>query len=118
MSACRIHLSYYSNPIGFYVKTMSAHGRHLGWRSWSPDTILKVYYPRTIHAMFALNLLTGFRRLLNNFPIGSYVKTMSADGGHFGPRLGSLNTILEVDHLRPIDDMFAILAYWFQRRRF
>jgi hypothetical protein len=28
--------------IGFYVKTMSAHGSHLGWRSWSPDTILKV----------------------------------------------------------------------------
>ena len=24
---------------------------------------------------------------------------------------GSLNTILEVDHLRTIDDMFAILAY-------
>ena len=42
MSACRIHLSYYSNPIGFYVKTMSAHGKHLGWRSWSSDTILKV----------------------------------------------------------------------------
>jgi hypothetical protein len=48
--------------IGFYVKSMSAHGSHLGWRSWSPDTILKVYYPRTIHAMFALNWLTGFRR--------------------------------------------------------
>jgi hypothetical protein len=30
-----------------YVKTMSAHGSHLGWRSWSADTILKVYYPRT-----------------------------------------------------------------------
>jgi hypothetical protein len=41
----------------------------------------------------------------------SYVKTMSADGGHFEPRSGSLNTILEVDHLRIIDDMFAILAY-------
>jgi hypothetical protein len=40
-----------------------------------------------------------------------YVKTMSADGGHFEPRSGSLNTILEVDHLRTIDDMFAILAY-------
>jgi hypothetical protein len=101
--------------IGFYVKTMSAHGSHLGWRLWSPDTILK-YYPRTIHAMFALNWQTGFRREdLNNFPIGSYVKTMSADGGHFEPRSGSLNTILEVDHLRTIDDMFAILAYWFQR---
>jgi hypothetical protein len=24
-------------------------------------TILKVYYPKTIHAMFALNWLTGFR---------------------------------------------------------
>jgi hypothetical protein len=32
--------------------------------------------------------------------------------------LVSLNTILEVDHLRTIDDMFAILGYWFQRRRF
>jgi hypothetical protein len=51
------------------------------------------------------------RRLLNNFPIGS-------DGGHFEPRSGSLNIILEVDHLRTIDDMFAILAYWFQRRKF
>jgi hypothetical protein len=52
-----------------------------------------------------------------NETIGSYVKTMSADGGHFEPILGSLNTILEVDHLRTIDDMFAILAYWFQKRR-
>ena len=43
---------------------------------------------------------------------------LSADGGHFEPRSGSLNTILEVDHLGTIDDMFAILAYWFQRRRF
>ena len=48
----------------------------------------------------------------------SYVKTMSADGGHFGPRSGSLNTILAIDHLRTIDDMFAILADWFPRRRF
>ena len=36
---------------------------------------------------------------------------MSADGGHFEQRSGSLKTILEVDHLRTIDDMFAILAY-------
>jgi hypothetical protein len=33
---------------------------------------------------------------------------MSADGDHFEPRSGSLNTILEVDHLRTIDDMFAL----------
>ena len=47
-----------------------------------------------------------------------YAKTtcMSVDGGHFGPKSGSLNTILAVDHLRTIDDMFAILADWFQRR--
>jgi hypothetical protein len=70
------------------------------------------------HACFKLADWFQRRRLLNNFPIGSYVKTMSTDGGHFGPRLGSLNTILEVDQIRTIDDMFAILAYWFQRRRF
>ena len=80
---------------------------------------MKVYYPRTIHAMFAVNWLTGSRgEDLNNFSIGSYVKSMSTNGGHFGLRSGSLNTILEVDHLRTIDDMFAILVYWFQRRRF
>jgi hypothetical protein len=58
-----------------YVKTMSAHGSHLGWRSWSPDTILKVYYPRTIHVIFALNWQTGFRgEDLNNFPIDPMLK--------------------------------------------
>ena len=81
---------------------MPAHGSHFGPRSGSPDTILKVYYPRTIHAMFALNWLTGFRRrFLNIFPIGSYVKTMSADGGHLGWRFGTLDIILKVDlHFR------------------
>ena len=66
-------------PIGSYVKTMSTDGGHLGWSFGSLDIILKVDHLRTIHAMFALNWLTGFRGLLNNFPIGSYVKTMSAD---------------------------------------
>ena len=70
------------------------------------------------HVCFKLADWFQKRRLLNNLPIGSYVKTMSADGGHFEPRSGSLNTILEVDHLTTIDDMFAILAYWFQRRKF
>jgi hypothetical protein len=48
-------------PIGSYVKTMSADGGHLGWRSRSLDIILKVDHLRTIHAMFALNWLTGLR---------------------------------------------------------
>jgi hypothetical protein len=47
------------SPIGSYVKTMSAEGGHLGWRSGSPDTILKIDHLRTIHAIFALNWLTG-----------------------------------------------------------
>ena len=113
-------LLFKSHTLGFYVKTMSAHGSHLGRGSWSPDIFLKVYYPRTIHAMFAFKLADWFqrRRLLNNFPIGSYVKIMSADDGHFGPRSGSLNTILEVDHLRTIDDMFAILPFWFRGKNF
>jgi hypothetical protein len=40
---------------------MSADGGHLGWRSGSQDIVLKVDHLRTIHAMFALNGLTGFR---------------------------------------------------------
>ena len=72
------------------------------------ESILKDH---TCHVCFKLADWFQRRRLLNNFPIGSYVKTMSADGGQFGPRSGSLNTISEVDHLRTIDDMFAILAY-------
>ena len=48
-------------PIGSYVKTMSADGSHLGWKSGSLDIILKVDHLKTIHAMFALNWLTGFR---------------------------------------------------------
>jgi 3-phenylpropionate/cinnamic acid dioxygenase small subunit len=48
-------------PIGSYDKTMSTEDGQLGWRSGSLDIILKVDYLRTIHAMFALNWLTGFR---------------------------------------------------------
>ena len=70
------------------------------------------------HVCFKLADWFQRKRLLNNFPIGFHVKTMSADDSHFEPRSGSLITILEVDHLRTIDDMFAILSYWFQRRRF
>ena len=81
---------------------MSAEGSHLGWRSGSLDTILKIDHLRTIHAMFALNWLTGFRE--QHF----YVKTMSTDGGHLGWNFGSLDIILKVDHLRTIHAMFAL----------
>ena len=66
-------------PIGSYVKTMSTDGGHLGWSFGSLDIILKVDHLKTIHAMFPLNCLTGFRGILDIFPISSYVKTMSAD---------------------------------------
>jgi hypothetical protein len=74
--------------------------------------------PKDLPCYVCFKLADWFQRsrFLNNFPIGSYVKNMSADGGHFETRSGSLNTILEVDHLRTIDDMFAILAYWFNFR--
>ena len=81
-------------PIVSYVKSMSADGGHLGWRSGSLDIILKVDHLRTIHAMFVLNWLT--------------VKNMFADGGHLGWRSGSQDIILKVDHLRTIHPMFAL----------
>ena len=80
---------------------MSAESGHLGWRSGSLETILKIDHLRT--------------RFLNIFPIGYYVKTMSADGGHFGWRFGSLDIILKVDHSCHV---FFKLAYWFQRKNF
>jgi hypothetical protein len=52
------------------------------------------------HVCFKLDYWFQRRRFLNIFPIGSYVKTMSADGGHLGWRFGSLDIILKVDHLR------------------
>ena len=60
------------------------------------------------HVCFKLADWFQNRRLLNNFPIGSYVKTMYADGGHLGWRFGSLDIILKVDHLRTIHAMFAL----------
>ena len=89
---------------------MSADGGHLGWRFGSLDIILKVDHLRTIHAMFAFKLADWFQRkfFLNIFPIGFYVKTMSADGGHLGWRSGSQDIILKVDHLRTSHAMFAL----------
>ena len=109
MSACRIHLSYYSNPMEFYVKTVC---------SWQPswmefvvtghnfESILPKDHP--CHVCFKLADWFQWRRPLNNFPIGSYVKTMSADGSHLGWRSGSLDINLKVDHLRTIHAMFVL----------
>jgi hypothetical protein len=70
------------------------------------ESILPKDHP--CHVCFKLADWFQKRRLLNNFPIGSYVKAMSTDGGQFEPKSGSLNTILEVDHLRTIHAMFAL----------
>jgi hypothetical protein len=56
------------------------------------ESILPKDHP--CHVCFKLADWFQKRRLLNNFPIGSYVKTMSADGGHFEP--WDLNSNLDV----------------------
>ena len=48
------------------------------------------------HVCFKLADWFQRKRILNNFPIGSYVKTMSADVGHLGWRSGSQDIILKV----------------------
>jgi hypothetical protein len=97
-------------PIGSYVKTMSADGDHLGWRSGSLDIILKVwpFKDHPYHVCFKLVYWFQRKFFLNIFPIGSYVKTMSADSGHLGWRSGSQDIILKVDHLRTIHATFAL----------
>ena len=79
------------------------------------ESILHKDHP--CHVCFKLADWFQRRRILNKVPVGSYVKTISVDVGNFGPRSGSLNTILEIDYPRAIHAMFAILAFWFQRRR-
>ena len=82
---------------------MSAKGGHLRWGSGSLDTILKIYYLRTIHAMFALNWFT--RRLLNIFYIGSNVK--SSHGGHLEFPISAKNINLVYDHPMDISAKFG-----------
>jgi hypothetical protein len=60
------------------------------------------------HVCFKLAYWFQREKNLNIFPIGSYVITMSADGGHLGWRSGSQETNLKVDHLRTIHAMFAL----------
>ena len=93
-------------PIGSYVKTMSADGSHLGWRSGSLDIILKVDH--LCNVCFKLAYWFQRKKNLNIFPIQSHVKTMSADDGHLGWRSGSQDIILKVDQLKTIHAMFAL----------
>ena len=66
------------------------------------------------HVCFKLSYWFQRRRFLNIFPIGSYVKTMPADGGHLGWRSGSQDINLKAYHSCHV--CFK-LTYWFQRRR-
>jgi hypothetical protein len=60
------------------------------------------------HVCFKLAYWFQRENKLSIFPIGSYVKTMSADGGHLGWRSGSHYIILKVDHIRTIHAIFAL----------
>ena len=102
-------------PIGPYVKTMSVDGGHLGWRSGSQE-IIESWPPKdhSYHVCFKLTYWFQRRRLLNIFPIGSYVKTMFADGCHLGWRSESQDSWPPKDHSSHV--CFK-LTYWFQRRR-
>jgi hypothetical protein len=73
------------------------------------ESILPKDHP--CHVCFKLADWFQRRRLLNNIPIVSYVKSMSADGGHFRPRSGSLSTILEVDHLRNMCFLYWLTGF-------
>ena len=88
---------------------MSADGLPSRIELGSANKIFYVHQTRTIHAMLALNLLTGFiGKKVEYFPIGYNVKTTSANGGHLGWRSGSVNIILKFHRPRTIHAMFAL----------
>ena len=60
------------------------------------------------HVNFKLAYWFQMNFFLNIIPIGSYVKTMSVEGGHLERRSGSPDTILKIDHLRTIHAKFAL----------
>ena len=94
--------------MGSYDKTMSADGGHLEFPIGTKNITFVEVHPMTIHAMFALNWYTGFREdILKHFPMGSYVKTMSADGGHLGWTSGPTDIILKEDHPKTIPSQFG-----------
>ena len=91
---------------------MSADGGHLEFPIGTKNITFIEVHPMIIHAMFALNRLTGFREEISkHLSIGSHVKTMSADGGHLEFPIGTKNiTFVEV-HPMNIHAMFAL--NWF-----
>ena len=99
-------------PIGSYVRWW--------WPSWMEVGVtghnFEIWPPKdhSCHVCFKLGDWFQKRRLLHNVPLGSYVHWRRP----FWTEIGITEHNLEVDHLRTIDDMFAISAYWFQRRRF
>jgi hypothetical protein len=60
----------------------------------------RVHNVFSLAEIFETKLAYWFQRKknLNIFPIGSYVKTMSADSGHLGWRSGSQDIILKDGH--------------------
>ena len=74
----------------------------------SLDTESHHDHQKTIHTMFALYWPNSFRGEI------SYVKTMSADGGHLEFPIGMKKTFVEV-HPRTIHAMFAL--NWFTHFR-
>ena len=56
--------------------------------------------------LYSSNLGTFWLKIEQFWPFEEI--SILSNSGQFGPKSGSLNTILEVDHLRTIDDMFAV----------
>ena len=52
--------------------------------------------------MVPIDTAVSDKKILNIFPIESYAKIMSADGGHLGCTPGSSDTIPERDYLQTI----------------
>jgi hypothetical protein len=104
---------------------MSAEGGHLGWRSGSPDTILKIDHLRTIHAMlagggydFLFRSEIFFRTtqeleffFFQNLTLGYMTKTLNQiiffflqqNQNIFFSNIGNQNIFLEKNHNPPLN---------------
>ena len=91
---------------------MSADGGHLEFPIGTKNPTFVEVHPMNIHAMFLwIGLLVSEEKFFKHFPIGSHVKTMSADGGHLEFPIGTKNINFVEVHPMNIHAMFAL--NWF-----
>jgi len=87
-------------------KCMISHGGHLGYLTWSTNTILEGVHTRTNWTKFGFISSSASEEDFPRFPIFQWI---IIHGSHLGCMARSLDTILEKDKRRSITSKIGII---------